>query len=101
SEDRETNTETHLGLTLAPAGSVAGSGAKGVVVTAVEPDGPAAERGFKTGDVILEVAGKAVSNPSDVRAALNEARQGGKRTVLVRVKSGESTKFVALPLGRA
>jgi serine protease Do len=101
SEDRETNTETHLGLTLAPAGSVAGSGSKGVVVTAVEPDGPAAERGFKTGDVILEVAGKAVSNPSDVRTALNEARQGGKRTVLMRVKSGESTKFVALPLGRA
>ena len=25
----------------------------------------------------------------------------GKRTVLMRVKSGESTKFVALPLGRA
>src|SRR5262245_10457465 len=103
STDRQgsTDSETHLGLTLAPAGSVAGSGSKGVVVTAVDPDGPAAERGFKTGDVILEVAGKAVSNPSDVRVALNEARQGGKRTVLLRVKSGESTKFVALPLGRA
>jgi serine protease Do len=102
-EDREGagKSETHLGLTLAPAGSVAGSGGKGVVVTAVDPDGPAAERGFKTGDVILEVAGKAVSNPADVRVALNDARSGGKRTVLMRVKSGESTKFVALPLGRA
>jgi serine protease Do len=93
--------ESHLGLTLAPADSVAGSGGKGVVVTAVDPDGPAAERGFKTGDVILEVAGKPVSKPADVRTALNEARSGGKRTVLMRVKSGEATRFVALPLGRA
>jgi len=93
--------ETHLGLTLAPADTVAGTGAKGVVVTAVDPDGPAAERGLKTGDVILEVGGKAVSNPSDVRTALNDARTGGKRTVLMRVKSGDATRFVALPLGRA
>jgi serine protease Do len=99
--DTTGRSETHLGLTLAPAGSVAGSGAKGVVVTAVDQDGPAAERGFKTGDVILEVAGKAVSTPADVRTALNDARSGGKRTVLMRVKSGEATKFVALPLGRA
>ena len=103
SDDRDgsANSETHLGLTLAPAGSVAGSGGKGVVVTAVDPEGPAAERGFKTGDVILEVAGKTVSSPADIRGALNDARQGGKRTVLLRVKSGESTKFVAVPLGRA
>jgi len=100
-QDNAAKTETHLGLTLAPAGSVAGSGGKGVVVTAVDPDGPAAERGFKTGDVILEVAGKAVTNPAEVRVALNDARTGGKRTVLMRVKSGEATRFVALPLGRA
>src|SRR5262249_58487269 len=67
SDDSDSSaTETHLGLTLAPAGSVAGSGSKGVVVTAVDPDGPAAERGVKTGDVILEVGGKAVSHPSEV-----------------------------------
>jgi serine protease Do len=90
-----------LGLQLAPASSVAGSGAEGVVVTGVESDGPAAERGFKTGDVILEVAGKAVSNPADVRKALDEARKDSKRTVLMRVKSGDNTRFVALPAGRA
>jgi serine protease Do len=93
--------ESHLGLTLAPAANVAGSGNKGVVVTDVESDGPAAERGFKTGDVILEVGGKAVSTPAEIRTALGDARAAGKRTVLMRVKSGETTKFVALPLGRA
>lgn len=90
-----------LGLQLAPAASVAGSGSDGVVVTRVMPDGPAAERGFKTGDVILEVAGKPVKNPADVRKAVEDARKDNKRTVLMRVKSGEGTRFVALPAGRA
>ncbi len=93
--------ELTLGLQLSPAASVAGSGNEGVVVTRVLPDSPAGERGFKTGDVILEVAGKAVSNPADVRKALEDARKDNKRTVLMRVKSGEGTRFVALPAGRA
>jgi serine protease Do len=90
-----------LGLTLAPAGQVAGSGSEGVVVTKVDPNGVASEHGFQTGDVILEVGGKKVANPADVRSALNDAQKDGKRSVLMRVKSGEATKFVALRLGRA
>ncbi|MBI4274857.1 MAG: PDZ domain-containing protein, partial [Rhizobiales bacterium] len=90
-----------LGLSLAPASEVAGSGSAGVIVTAVEPDGVAAEHGFKTGDVILEVGGKVISAPGDVSKAIEDARASGKRTVLMRVKSGEATKFVAVPLGRA
>ena len=65
------------------------------MVTEVDPDGVAAERGFKTGDVILEVGGKTVANPADVRKALADARKDGKRTVLMRVKSGDATHFVA------
>ena len=90
-----------LGLMLAPAGKVAGAGSEGVVVTAVDPDGPAADRGVKTGDVILDVAGKTVSTPADVRKALSDARADAKRTVLMRVKSGEATKFIAVPIARA
>ena len=90
-----------LGLTLAPAGDVAGSGTEGVVVTNVEPNGVAAEHGFKTGDVILEVGGKKVGNPGEVRTAIQDAQKDGKRTVLMRVKSGEATKFVAVRLGQA
>jgi len=90
-----------LGLTLAPASEVAGSGNDGVVVTAVEPDGVAADHGFKAGDVILEVAGRKVGSPADVRAAIGNAQREGKRTVLIRLKSGEGTKFVALRLNRA
>ena len=89
-----------LGLSLAPAGNVAGGGNEGVVVTQVEADGPGAAQGFRTGDIILDVAGKKVASPEDVRKAFADARSGGKRTVLLRVKSGENTRFLAVPLGR-
>jgi serine protease Do len=89
-----------LGLTLAPADSVAGAGKDGVVVTEVDPKSAAAERGFKEGDVILEVAGKSVTNAGDVREAINAARTDNKNSVLMRVKSGGSSRFVAVPLAK-
>jgi serine protease Do len=89
-----------LGLQLAPAGEVDGAGDKGVVVVAVDPEGPAAERGFKTGDVILNVSGKTVANAADVKAALVAAKEGGKNTVLMRVKTADATRFVAVPLAK-
>ncbi len=95
----EQRTFGKLGLTLAPAVRVAGAGSEGVVVTGVDSSGAAAERGFATGDVILEVAGKSVSTPADIRKAIADVRTDGKRTVLMRVKKGENTRFVALPVG--
>jgi len=102
SEDSDSATADlgKLGLTLAPATRVAGAGALGVVVTGVDSSGVAADHGFSTGDVILEVAGKSVSTPADVRTVIASARTEGKRSVLVRVKSGDNTRFVALPVGR-
>ena len=88
-------------MQVAPASEVSGAGDKGVVVTAVEPDGPAADQGFQTGNVILEVGGKPVANAGDVRNALREAKAQGKHAVLMRVKMGDATRFVALPLGNA
>jgi serine protease Do len=90
-----------LGLTLAPSDKVSGAGGQGVVVTAVEDGGVAADHGFQVGDVILDVGGTPVSTPEDVRKGLSDARSSGKHTVLFRVKSNDGTKFVALPLGNA
>jgi serine protease Do len=89
-----------LGLTLAPASRVAGAGDKGVVVTGVDASGVAASHGFATGDVILEVAGKKVATPAEIRKEIDQVRSDGKRTVLMRVKKGDSARFVALPVGR-
>jgi serine protease Do len=87
---------SNLGLSLAPAGRE-----PGVVVTEVDPSSPSAEFGFRPGDVILEVAGKTVGTPAEVRRALSGARAEGKHSVLLRVKSDQGTRFVAIPLGRA
>ena len=89
----------HLGLSVAPASDVAGAGNKGVVITAVDPDGPAAERGLKSGDVILDVAGKSVGNIGELRSALSDAKTTGKHDVLMRIKSADNTHFVAVPIG--
>jgi serine protease Do len=91
----------HLGLELAPATVVPGAGNKGVAVVGVDPDGAAADRGFKPGDVILDVGGKPVANTSQVRQALSEARAHGKNDVLMRVKTADGTRFIAMPLRNA
>jgi serine protease Do len=88
-----------LGLTLAPSNKTGSDG--GVLVTAVAEGGVAADHGFQVGDVILDIGGKSVSTPADVRKSLADARSAGKHTVLFRVKSGDGTKFVALPIGNA
>jgi serine protease Do len=85
-----------LGLSLAP-----GQNTEGVTIAAVEPDSPAAELGFRSGDVILDVGGKTVSEPADVRKALFDARTEGKRNVMLRIKSQEGTRFITIPLERA
>jgi len=87
-----------LGLGLAPAGEVQGAGQKGLVVTEVDPQGPAAQRGIQTGDVILNVGGKAVSNVGEMRSELAQAKASGKRSVLLQVRSADATRFVAVPL---
>jgi len=89
-----------LGLTVAPANSVAGAGKDGVVVTDVDPKSAAAERGFKEGDVILEVAGKNVTSAADVREAIKAASSDNKNSVLMRVKSGGTVQFRAVPLAK-
>jgi serine protease Do len=90
-----------LGLTLAPGNKVAGADGNGVVVTALDPNSVAADHGFQVGDVILDVGGKSVTNPADVRQQLADARKDGKHALLFRVKSSVGTRFVALPLGNA
>ena len=85
-----------LGLTVAPAGQVAGSGSEGVVVTEVDPNGIASDQGVKTGDVILEVGGKKIASPSDVRTALTEAQSWKKSFCLLDVHLPQLDRSPAL-----
>jgi len=97
-EDEGRTDVPRLGLTVAPAGKVDGAGKLGVVITKVEPKSAAAERGLKRGDVILEVAGKSVSSPTDVSSALEAARTDKKSSVLMRLRTGDASHYVAVPL---
>src|SRR5262249_36458816 len=75
-----------LGLMLASAEHVAGAGSEGVIVIDLDRNGLAFEHGFKIGDIILDVGGKKVVTPVDVRNAVRDAHKDGKRVVLMRLK---------------
>ena len=81
-----------FGLKVAPAQDGAG-----VTVTEVAPGSPAAERGLKAGDTILEVAVTEVHQPSDVRDALKD---NTRKRVLMLVKTEDGQRFVALPTAK-
>jgi serine protease Do len=71
------------------------SDASGVVVTDVDPDGPAA-RDLRAGDVIVEVQQNPVSSPDGVQKGISDARSAGKKSVLLTVNRGGEMRFVAL-----
>ena len=70
---------------------------KGVVVTQVEPGGPAGESGLRRGDVILEVNRKPVKDVDAYRKAVDAAGKG--KSVLFLVRRGENTIFLAVKPG--
>jgi serine protease Do len=84
-----------LGIQLAP-----GEG-QGVAIVNVDPDGLAASKGLTSGDVIMEVAGKPVSSPSEVKADIAKAKQEGKKSVLMLIKTADASRFVAFEFPKA
>jgi len=98
-QHKQTRNIPQFGLAVAPAKEVADSSETGVVVTGVDPGGTAADHALQTGDVILDVGGKAVSNADDIRKALSEAKADGRHDVLMKVRTSQVTKFVAMPIG--
>ncbi|MGA2044658.1 MAG: DegQ family serine endoprotease [Roseiarcus sp.] len=72
---------------------------KGVVVSSVEPNSPAAEKGLQPGDVIEEVNQQAVTAPGDVSKAIDALKKGGKKSALLLVANGAGdVRFVALAI---
>jgi serine protease Do len=94
--DEGTNAGPKLGMSLAPANEV-GKGGKGVAITRVDPESPAAEKGLQPGDVITVAAGKAVSTPDDVRKAWTDAKREGRKAVLLQVERDGNSHYVAVP----
>jgi serine protease Do len=86
-----------LGIQIAPAKD----GDKGVAIVGVDPNGTAAEQGLAEGDIILDVAGKPVSSPADVKAGIANAKSQGKKAVMMRIQTADGARFVAVPFPKA
>jgi serine protease Do len=97
---------TGLGLKVAPLSAELkdkfqlNSDQKGVVITDVAPDTPAAERGLKPGDVIMEVQQNEVASASDVQKQVDAARKADRKNVLMLIQREGGVQYVPLTLAR-
>lgn len=69
--------------------------AEGMVVTDVDPDGPAAEEGVARGDVILEINKKPVNSAADVQSALGSSSD--KPVLLLISRRGQTIYLTVKP----
>jgi serine protease Do len=73
--------------------------AKGVVVTDVKPDGVAADKGLRPGDLVVEAMQEPVKTPSDLVAKVEAAKKTGRKSVLLLVQNDAGLHFVPLRFG--
>jgi serine protease Do len=72
---------------------------KGVLITAVDPNSPAAEKHLAPGMVIAEVQQQPVANAAELQARVDKLKKDGKKAVvLLVVTPGGDPSFVALNL---
>jgi serine protease Do len=96
-----------LGLKVAPVSQdlkdkfQLGADQKGVVITDVTPNTPAAERGLKAGDVIVEVQQGPVASPADVQKQVDAARKGDRKFVLMLIQREGGMQYVPLSLTKS
>ncbi|MET3560168.1 serine protease Do [Bartonella japonica] len=70
----------------------------GLVVTDVDPDSDAADRGIRPGDVIVTVNNKSIKKVSDVIETIKNAQKLGRKFVLLQVQTNDQNRFVSLPI---
>ena len=72
---------------------------KGVVITGIDANSPAADKRLSAGDVIVEIAQEAVANADDLQAKIDKLKKDGRKSALLLVASADGElRFVALSL---
>jgi serine protease Do len=93
-----------LGLTVTPvteelaAELNLGSGAEGLVVKAIDEASEAFEKGLRMGDLITEVGQQRVATISDLEDRIAEAKEAGRKSILLLIRRAGEPRFVALSL---
>jgi serine protease Do len=78
-----------------------GETTNGVVVTGVDPEGSAAEKGLTPGDVIVEVDQDEVTLPEDVADKVLEAQKEGYRVITLLVYRQGDFRWVAVRIDKS
>ena len=73
--------------------------ASGLVVKEVDEASEAYEKGLRAGDLITEAGQQKVLTADDLEERIAEAREGGRKSLLLLVRRGGDPRFVALSLG--
>jgi serine protease Do len=75
------------------------SDTSGAVVVNIDPNGLAARKGLRRGDVLVKAGGAPIDGPNDLEKALKTAKKLGRKSVPILVKRGDSQQFSTLPVG--
>ena len=71
--------------------------AKGVVITEVPKNSPAAAQGLRPGDLVVAIGREPIKSLEEVQQKVAAAKKGGHKNALVRVEREGNTRFIALP----
>ncbi|EPX86502.1 periplasmic serine protease, Do/DeqQ family [Rubellimicrobium thermophilum DSM 16684] len=74
---------------------------EGLVVTAVDPESNAADKGLQPGDVIAEASQTPVRTVAELKEVIDAAREAGRKSVLLLIRRAGEPRFVALPIDEA
>lgn len=72
---------------------------QGVLITRVDPNSDAADKGLQPGDVVVSVGNRAVHTPQDVQARVADAKSSGHKSVLLLVSGANGPRYVAVDIG--
>jgi len=100
----EPSEQEMMGLTISPLNDELrgqldlGADVTGLVVTNVDNLSDAYEKGVRAGDLITEAGQEEIASLSDLENRITEAREAGRKSILLLIRRSGEPRFVALPI---
>jgi serine protease Do len=76
----------------------AADGTTGLVVVGVDETSAAFEKGLRAGDILTEASQQKLTSVDDLEQRIDEAREAGRKSLLLLVRRGGEPRFVALSI---